>query len=192
MLQEQLKEATKAHHDQLEQLMFVNQIMDGALTPAQYQKLLVTNYLSHAYFEDYIFNNLSTDLQQQLALTDRVKLPFLLKDVEELLIPIPEIPTNVKLNPIPADDASLLGALYVMEGATLGGHVIVKRLLVNPNLAPLDLHFHYYQAYGPSLINKWKDFVQVLNTYVAPDDYHKAIKSASDMFDNMRVLAENS
>lgn len=192
MLQELLKEATKAHHDELEQLMFVNQIMDGSLSLAQYQKLLVTNYLSHANFEEYIFSNLSPALKEELALTDRVKLPALLKDVEELLIEIPEFPANVNLTPMAADDASLLGAMYVMEGATLGGHVIVKRLLVNPNLQTLDLQYHYYQAYGPNLINNWKAFVQVLNTRVAPEDYDKAIKAANDMFGNMKVLAQNS
>lgn len=192
MLQELLKEATRPHHDRLEQLMFVNQIMDGSLTAHQYQKLVITNYLSHVVFEEYIYSHLSPGLRDELQLNQRVKIPALLQDVEELLIPVPEMPADAGLIPIAADDASLLGAMYVLEGATLGGHVIVKRLLVNPNLQPLDLQYHYYQAYGPNLINNWKQFCQVLNTRVAPHDYDKAIKSAGDMFVNMQLLAEKA
>lgn len=190
MLQELLKEATRPHHDRLEQLMFVNQIMDGSLSVQQYQKLLVTNYLSHVYFEDYIYTHLSPALRDELQISERVKLPALLKDVEELLIPVPEVPADIAIIPVADDDASLMGAMYVLEGATLGGHVIVKRLLVNPNLQPMDLHYHYYQAYGPDLINKWKQFCQVLNTRIAPEDYDKAIKGAGDMFVNMQRFAE--
>lgn len=189
MLQELLKEQTRPYHDQLEQIMFVDRIMDGSLNPAQYRQLLVTNYLSNACFEDYIFNHLSPALQDELHITNRIKLPALLKDVEELLIPVPLLPAPGNITPIAADDASLMGAIYVMEGATLGGHVIVKRLLTNPQLQALDLHYHYYQLYGAGLIDKWKQFCQVLNTRIPPAAYDKAIKSASDMFRNMMMIA---
>jgi heme oxygenase len=193
MLQELLKEATKANHDELEQLMFVGQIMDGTLTPAQYQQLLTANYLSHTYFEDYIFKHLSPALQQELETANRVKLPGLLKDVEELLIPIPEFTGDEQsLHTPAADDASLLGAMYVLEGATLGGHVIVKRLLVNPHLQQLDLGYYYYQTYGPKLIDNWKQFVQVLNTRLTPEDYDKAVQNAKNMFDNIKIFAREA
>ena len=191
MLQELLKEATKTHHDELEQLMFVGQIMDGSLTPAQYKVLLTANYLTHAYFEEYIYSNLSQSLQAELNIGERMKLPALLKDVEELLLPIPTYqPAIAPLQQPDVDDASLLGAMYVLEGATLGGHVIVKRLLVNPHLQQLDLNFNYYQAYGQELINKWKQFCQVLNTRVAEPDYDKAIQSATAMFNNIKFFAQ--
>jgi len=191
MLQELLKDATKPHHDELEQLMFVGQIMDGSLTPMQYQKLLVANYLTHVYFEEYIYSHLSPALQEELGISERVKLPALLKDVEELLIPIPVYNAGQNALPMPAaDDASLLGAMYVLEGATLGGHVIVKRLLINPHLQQLDLNYHYYQVYGQELINKWKLFCQVLNTRVAEADYDKAVQSASAMFNNIKAFAQ--
>jgi heme oxygenase len=191
MLQELLKEATKNHHDELEQLMFVGQIMDGSLTPQQYQTLLKANYLTHAYFEEYIYGNLSQSLQAELNIGERIKLTALLKDVEELLIPIPTYqPTIQPLQQPDLDDASLLGAMYVLEGATLGGHVIVKRLLVNAHLQQLDLNFNYYQVYGQELINKWKQFCQLLNTRVAPEDYDKAIQSATAMFNNIQFFAQ--
>jgi len=193
MLQELLKEATKSHHDELEQLMFVGQIMDGSLAPALYQKLLAANYLTHAYFEEYIYSHLSPALQDELNISERVKLPALLKDVEELLIPIPVYDGGEDRLLMPAaDDASLLGAMYVLEGATLGGHVIVKRLLVNPHLQTLDLGYHYYQSYGQDLITKWKQFCQVLNTRVAPEDYDKAVQSATDMFNNIKFFARHA
>ncbi|GAB3935445.1 biliverdin-producing heme oxygenase [Mucilaginibacter myungsuensis] len=190
MLQELLKEATRPYHDQLEQAMFVNQIMDGTLTKQQYQKVLSVNYLAHAHFEGAIVSHLSPALQEELDIDSRIKIEHLQKDLEELDINVPFVPQGTPVESIEMGDASLLGAMYVLEGATLGGHVIVKRLLQNEQLKPLNLGYHYYQAYGADLVYKWKSFVQVLNTRVEEKDYPKAVKSAGIMFKNMKVLAE--
>ncbi len=191
MLQELLKQKTKPYHDHLEQLMFVDLIMDGSLTPPQYQQLLVTNYLSHVYFEEHVFNNLSDNLKSALQINDRIKLPALLTDIAELQLPIPQLPEFLTLKPITVSDASLMGALYVMEGATLGGHVIVKRLLNNVQMQPLDLNYHYYQLYGDTLITKWKQFCHILDSCIAPDNYDETIKGAIDMFENMIIITES-
>jgi len=180
MLHETLKQATKNNHDELEQLMFVNDIMSGTLSLSHYKQILTTNYLVHKDFEDFLFDNLSSKTAEQLNAANRKKLPALIADMQALKMDIPSPFYNQKLN-FDKNDVSLLGALYVLEGATLGGSVIVKRLKTNPYLSTLNLDFNYYQVYGNELIPYWKTFCAVLNQQ-GENGYDGAINSAKKMF----------
>ncbi|MDN3581644.1 biliverdin-producing heme oxygenase [Mucilaginibacter flavus] len=186
MLHETLKQATKHQHDQLEQLMFVGQIIDGSLTIDEYKKILTTNYLTHARTEELLHNSLSTELQEKLDIKNRAKLEALKKDLEEAKITVPPIEPETDFLDLDSD-AAILGSLYVMEGATLGGNVIVKRLKTNLHLAPYNLNFYYYQVYGDKLIDNWKQFVAVLNT-AAESEYDAAVDSANAMFEHIASL----
>ena len=181
MLHETLKSATKQNHDNLEQLMFVNNIMNGTLTLQQYKQILTTNYLVHKNFEAFLFDNLSPEIAQQLNIAHRKKLPALIADMEALNIELPILANEEEFS-FEKNDASILGALYVLEGATLGGSVIVKRLKTNPGLSTLNLDFNYYQVYGTELIPYWKTFCAVLNQQ-REDGYDAAVNSAKKMFD---------
>jgi heme oxygenase len=79
------------------------------------------------------------------------------------------------------NEASALGAMYVLEGASLGGHVIVKKLASNPFLTPLHLNFNYYRVYGDDLIPNWKSFCAVLNRQ-PETDYPLILNGARSMF----------
>jgi heme oxygenase len=164
MLQERLKKDTRPDHDTLEASMFVDAIMNGTLSLPQYRKLLTTNYLTHAAFENLLFSTLPLQLADELQITRRRKLPALLMDLEESQMEVPPPSENEDwAASYYNNDPSVLGALYVLEGATLGGHVIVKRLAINPMLNRLDLGFHYYRVYGDDLVPNWKQFCEVLN-----------------------------
>ena len=180
MLHETLKQATKNNHDELEQLMFVNDIMSGTLSLPHYKQILNTNYLVHKAFENYLFDNLSAETAEQLNIVNRRKLSALLADMQAMQMAIP-LPVNDDELTFDKNDASLLGALYVLEGATLGGSVIFKRLKTNPELSALNLDFNYYQVYGDQLIPYWKTFCAVLDQQ-SEDGYEAAINSAKKMF----------
>jgi len=180
MLHETLKLATRPNHDELEELMFVNDIMSGTLSLQHYKQILTTNYLVHKAFEDFLFDNLSSETAQGLNIAHRYKLPALLADMVALQMEIPE-PVNDDELTFEKSDASVLGAMYVLEGATLGGSVIVKRLKTNPELSALNLDFNYYQVYGAELIPYWKTFCAVLDQQ-REDTYLDAIESAKKMF----------
>jgi heme oxygenase len=180
MLHETLKQSTKNNHDELEQLMFVNDIMSGTLSLIHYKQILTTNYLVHKAFEDYLFDSLNPKTAEQLNITNRKKLPALLADMQALKMEIPS-PVNDDELTFNKNDASLLGALYVLEGATLGGSVIVKKLKTNPELSALNLDFNYYQVYGDQLITYWRTFCAVLDQQTE-DGYEAAVTSAKKMF----------
>ncbi|QEC76403.1 biliverdin-producing heme oxygenase [Mucilaginibacter ginsenosidivorax] len=187
MLHETLKQATRQQHNQLEQLMFVDQIMNGTLTFDEYQKILTTNYLTHAHIEEALYTHLSVHLRQRLNFEERIKLPALLQDLEEAHITIPQTEPDTSFIDT-SSDAAILGSMYVMEGATLGGNVIVKRLKNNPQLAPYQLNYHYYQVYGDKLVENWKHFIQVLDTIIPANEYPAAVKSAIGMFEYIASL----
>jgi heme oxygenase len=61
--------------------------------------------------------------------------------------------------PSPANLAEALGMLYVLEGSTLGGHVILRTLRnAGVDCAPLA----FLDPYGPDTGRRWRDFLIVL------------------------------
>jgi len=185
MLQKILKEKTQALHDELEDLLFVTEIMNKTLSLDQYKKNIVINYAVHKQLEHQLFDAVSEKLQVKLNLDSRKKLPALEKDLDELSIEEGEVALLPAAAPeILKNDAFILGALYVLEGATLGGHVIAKNLASNPNFVHQNIPVHYYSVYGEDLMNHWKSFVAVLNE-VPEQDYAVALEGATMMFDQM-------
>jgi len=187
MLHETLKQATSADHDQLEPLMHVNDIMNGTLSAAQYKQILVTNYLVHKNLEEAIYSKLSNKTAQDIGLPHREKLAALQKDLDELNISEPE--TGTEEITFGNSDAELLGAMYVLEGATLGGSVIVKRLKTNPELNHLT--FNYYQVYGEKLIPMWKRFCEVLNQQPESSS-DAAVTGAKKMFGYIAAVQQQN
>lgn len=183
MLQETLKQATRADHDQLEQLMYVGDIMNGNLSLSQYKQILTTNYIVHKNSEQLLFGLLSPEIAEQLDLSRREKLTALQNDMDELHLPEPENDTEeITFN---NTDAELLGAMYVLEGATLGGSVIIKRLKTSPNFGGLNLN--YYQVYGAQLIPMWKKFCEVLNQQ-PETSFNNAVNGAKKMFNYIAAV----
>jgi len=182
MLQEILKAATKDHHDELESLMFVNEIMNKTLSLQQYKTLLATNYIIHSALESQLHDSLDQDLKDQLDIENRNKLAVLEQDLSDMGMDKNELDA-IDLSFLHLDytgNAAALGAMYVLEGATLGGHVINKKLKANPAFE--DLVLHYYGVYDKNLMPNWLTFVKVLNTSIPAADYNVARDSAVKMF----------
>lgn len=164
---DKLREETKGAHDRLEAVALSDKIMDGSLQPDEYKKLIRVHYLVHRDLEDLFEKN---DIQQhfpELQYKERKKMPLLIKDVEELSIAEEKLRTSA-VGQLPATGGArrgtpygLLGILYVMEGATLGGNVIVKSLRKNKHLSEMN-GFHYFGCYGSETGKKWKCFLEVL------------------------------
>jgi len=178
MLQELLKQETLNNHNELEELMYVHQIMDGSLSLAEYTHILKTNYLVHRAFEARLLNDLNVDLATRLSLSSRNKLGALKKDLLEMQL---VEPAGQETSLHFGTDAKILGALYVLEGATLGGNVIVKRLKGNSAICKANPGFYYYQVYGAKLIENWKTFCSVLNEQDAGRD-QESLQGAKEMF----------
>ncbi|MFC3563292.1 biliverdin-producing heme oxygenase [Pedobacter jamesrossensis] len=186
-----LRAETAENHKLLESLMFVNEIMNNSLSIKNYKKLLTINYIIHQKLENKLANMLDAEIANKLQMNSRLKLASLEKDLEYWKIDpltLPEL--NFDLFIPEKNNAAVLGALYVLEGATLGGNVIRKHILANANFAGSEMGLNYYGVYGEELGLKWKDFVQILNESVLEADYKNCVHSANQTFNNLIKLSK--
>lgn len=191
MIANLLRTETAQNHKKLESLMFVNEIMNNSLSIDQYKKLLNINYIIHQKLENELANMLDSVIAEQLEMKDRLKLNALTKDLDYWNINSLTLPELAFELFIPEKNtAEVLGALYVLEGATLGGNVIKRHILANPNFKNHEDGLNYYGVYGEELSTKWKNFVSVLNERVEEADYKRCINSANQTFNNLTRLSE--
>jgi len=186
-----LRTETADKHKELESLMFVNEIMNNSLSIDDYKKLLTINYIIHQKLENKLANMLDAEIADKLNMNTRFKLSALEKDLEYWNIDSLTLPGLDFDLFIPAkNNAEVLGALYVLEGATLGGNVIKKHILANSNFKNDEAGLNYYGVYGAELATKWKSFVSVLNESVTEADYQSCVDSANRTFNNLINLSK--
>lgn len=103
------------------------------------------------------------------ALQDRAKLPILTQDLRTLGMSdadLAALPGPAKAWR-PVTQAQAMGALYVMEGSTLGGKLIIKALRRLPDW-PLETPT-YFDPYGGETGIRWNTFRQYLDAMPAQD-----------------------
>ena len=167
-------------HNELEQQMYVHHIMQKKLTTEQYKKLLACNYLAHRFYEEEIFNKLTNKIAENIDVEKRRKLASLILDLNDAEINKQSL-EQLTINTIRfKDEYSALGAMYVLEGATLGGSVIIKQLRLTPNFTE-TFNFNYYNIYGKELIPNWQQFLAQLNA-VSEVHHDEVVLGAENMF----------
>jgi heme oxygenase len=83
--------------------------------------------------------------------------------------------------PIFDEIGTLLGAMYVMEGSTLGGQFIARH--VERVLQLRDGHGSaYFRGYGERTSGMWKEFCEVLQTAVPDTETDTVVAGAKAMF----------
>jgi heme oxygenase len=171
-----LKSATLGLHQQTEALMPSAALLDGSLGLEAYAQLISALYRIHALLEQ----PLQTALQAhpRLAGHYQPQLPSLAHDLQalEAATPCPAPPTTLPDH----SAATLAGMMYVLQGATLGGQVILKGLKKNERLAHLP--HQYYTGHGPQTGEKWKSFVETLEAVVPPQELGAAVEGANFTF----------
>lgn len=178
-----LKQRTAPAHEMLEQQPALAALSAGRLTRAGYAAVLSVFRDWYAMAEPWIAARIGPlappDLPARLIKTGRLR-----ADLAELA----ELVELVDLNPVTARTAAIalpdmkdpraaLGLLYVMEGATLGGQIILRRLAASPETATLPTRF--FTAYGGENGLFWRRFCTHLQTALpTPADADVAAKAA--------------
>ncbi len=85
----------------------------------------------------------------------------------------------------PRDRAAAFGALYVLEGSTLGGQVIAKHIGRQLGLTA-ERGCRYYAAHGRETGAMWKAFRLRLAEEATRDEADAIVISATATFDAMR------
>ncbi len=189
---EQIRQETRGDHDALEAVGLSEKIVDGSLTPDEYRKLIKVHYLVHRALEERLEQAGVGDLFPDLSYAERRKMPLIRKDLAELGISEEELD---ELQPAGSGPEiglpfGLLGCMYVMEGATLGGMVIVKALRKNENLAGID-NFHYFGCYGGETGKQWKSFLTVLQQEGnKPEAQEQVVLAAKETYQVFKINFE--
>lgn len=115
----------------------------------------------------------------QSLLADRRREPLLRRDLTFFASPV-DTNANPLLPPTP-DTASLLGAMYVMEGSTLGGQLIARHV---ERVLPLSdgNGSKFFRGHRDQTGPLWKEFCEVLQTRVPESDTPAVIDAAKKMF----------
>jgi heme oxygenase len=175
MLSDKLKEETKHNHQVLEKAL-VSQLK-AIRSPQEYAGLLK---LFYGYFggletliNEAIDNSVLTDSGQ------RRKTRAIANDILALGNDVPAKATGDDL-PTIKNHLEALGALYVIEGSTLGGKIISK--MMQQQLS-LDKGLSFFLGYGDKTEQMWDAFKQALNNQAQnPEQEAVVIAAANQTF----------
>lgn len=188
-----LRDATHAAHVRLNH----HRLLAGMLRPgyerASYARVLV------AYF--HFYRTLEAAIERYL---DQVKLGFdygtrrktawLASDLRVLGIDPdapdwlpPQAPAGVAILSAP----QLVGALYTIEGSTLGGQLIARHLALNLGLTPAS-GARFFHGYGARTPARWTHFLSFMETQCEGDaERAQAARSAGATFAAMEGLLDD-
>lgn len=159
---------TRSYHEALEQNAFNQALTAGTLTAATAQFLA----RMCGFFVPY-----EAALRQQRAafapaweITQRLRAHLILEDLARPVPPgLPLCPLVPPLHTF----SQLLGAMYVVEGSTLGGQVITRQL----DRAGIPLR-RYFTGYGERTGPMWKTFCRLLPEAALAADQDEIVASA--------------
>jgi heme oxygenase (biliverdin-IX-beta and delta-forming) len=167
-----LRSATAIQHKALEARL---PLTHPGLHRVTYQRILEAYYGFHAPLQALI-NAFHADPERQ-------KLPALLKDLRALGLTDAQIAALPQCRDLPQIDsqARLLGVMYVMEGATLGGQVL-RRIIAERLAIDADNGGEFLDVYGRDTGRLWKAFLSRLAEFDHPQHNPQIVDAACATF----------
>lgn len=172
MLMSRLKQATLDRHREVEALM---PVLHPSLSRVAYARLLSQLQAVVGPLEARL---LTLPFPPAFELHLRLKAPLLARDLSHLPSVSPTTPAMPQLPGV----FEGLGALYVLEGATLGGQVIARHLQRNLNIQSQS-GSAYFHAYGVATGPMWLALTEAMNRSVALEDEERVIVGAQHTFE---------
>jgi heme oxygenase len=164
---QQLRDATGAAHRSLEdRLPFMRPELDQAM----YVSLIEAYYGFYQPLERLLAQIDDTGVNG----SERQKLPALRRDLQALGLSVAQIDSLPRCEHLPVIDNTdqLLGARYVIEGATLGGQVL-RRVIKDKLAIEADSGAEFLDVYGRSTGPLWKAYLKQLAS--SDDPHHNPI-----------------
>lgn len=165
-----LRLETRPYHDAVEANPFNQALSAGRVTAAETADFLARMY---GFVEPYeaALRTHAPAFGPEWQLAQRYRAPLILEDLARLGYPAapPLCPTMPPLH----TRAQLLGAMYVLEGSTLGGQVIARQLAA-AGIEGRTFFASRAERTGPL----WKQFTQLLEAAVPAEDADAVVASA--------------
>lgn len=159
MILERLKRETQPLHTLLEQHVDIEQHVQ---TLPSYRRLLMRFWGFYAPLEA-LLNERDEWQQHAFDISARQKAALIAADLRALGLPVSQIrmlPCCTALPALPAF-ADSLGALYVLEGATLGGQIITRQVQRTLGLGA-SAGCAFFSSYGAQVGPMWRTFQRLL------------------------------
>ena len=176
-----LRDATAASHARTEATV---PVLDARLGLAGYAAVLARFRDAYAALERALAG--VDDWPDGFDVVARRKLPLLERDLawlRERGVATPP-PRAIGEGAAPPRVAAAIGTLYVLEGATLGGQVILRRIGARLGVAP-DAGASFYAGYGDATGAMWKAFAAMANAWGEShrDAWDEVVAAARATFD---------
>lgn len=184
MLSERLREETYEAHVVVEKLLVPRiKNLDSANS---YSRLLRMFYGYFKPVEEKIEQYLSPRVVSDIEA--RRKAETILEDIRV----VGETDHTVLCHDLPVIEnaACALGAMYVLEGSTLGGKFISKMIAEKLELGDNE-GLRFFTGYGSESALKWNSFKEVLNNYTDNGDVeNEVIEAANQTFSKFKNWIE--
>jgi len=174
MILKRLRYETADQHAAMESQL---PLLDPAMPMSRYRNLLAKFYGYYSPLEDRLrATKLWTDSGYDWVA--RVKSPSLEADLL-VLGEFPSLLPRCENLPVLTTLPQVLGCLYVMEGATLGGQIITKHLQANLGLTR-DSGAEFFSGYGDQTRQRWQEFGILLTDTAELLDQNDAIVDSAN------------
>ncbi len=171
-----LRRETLVSHRRLERKLG---LMSGSLSVADYGSLLVGFASVHQTLDDEIAGQLRLlpeGVLAEVGSVERRRMPALAVDLDRLGLSLPR-PVAFPLTSV----AGAFGALYVSEGATLGGRVIARHIR---SVLGRDVPVVFFESSGVDVDARWSSCRAVIDRgLVTASDRSEAARVAVAVFD---------
>lgn len=172
---EQIRKATWQAHADLDHSVYP--IIQSVHTKEQYRRLL---HVFYGYFQP-VYEKLDIFIDKTILRDYNLRRrPSILLD--DLMI-LGHPPKSIDICPrLPSIESvpHAFGAMYVLEGSTMGGKIIAKKLIENTGLP--EICFRFFSAYGEYNAQMWGLFAESLQHRRLEDFSSDITRTAVDTF----------
>lgn len=189
---QQLRTATAAQHRALEARL---PLTHADLDFPTYQRIIQAYYGFHSPLQRSIDQFFAAQPAHSSLVQDpaRHKVPALLKDLHAMGLTDAQIQDLPQCSELPVIDsvARLLGVMYVMEGATLGGQVL-RRIIADRLGIDAESGGEFLDVYGRDTGRLWKTFLRQLADFDSPRHNAEVAQSACLTFECFETWLERA
>jgi heme oxygenase len=180
LLLDRLRHDTADRHERVERAL---DLMRPDLTHPQWTHLVARFYGFYQPWEAAVERSVSGGELAAMA-AQRRKVAWLERDLADLTVSPAQRAALPRCESLPKLDspARVLGSMYVLEGATLGGQHISKHVERTLGLSD-GRGYSFFRSYGPDTGRMWQTFRQTVSALAPGLDPDTVVQAACQTFD---------
>lgn len=181
MLLHRLKAETAERHDRVERAL---DLMRRDLTRPEWVRLVARFYGFYQPWEEAVARAAGGDGELAAMVADRRKVAWLERDLADLDVGEGARAALPRCRRLPVIETieQVLGSMYVLEGATLGGQFISRHVEATLGLGD-GRGYSFFYSYGTSTGRMWQAFRATLSAYAPRLEADRIVAAACETFD---------